>query len=156
MRVEPAHVDQIRRASDGRMVLIDADAGGVAADLRSIDPGLKVRFGENGNPPFWAVYHESRDGRETHLVTTAQAYQTASGVWTGLDQRIVDRVREVDSHGRSGYDYAREVERQNERARESNRAVFRERAGEIAEHAAHAIRKDLGSTAKAFIPRSVP
>jgi len=141
MRVEPAHVSQILRARDGRMVEISEDAGGVAADLKRIDPHLRVRFAENGSPPFWAVYHESEDGRDTYLVLTVQAHQTRSGTWSGLDQRVVRKVMEV---GSSTYDYAAEVERKNAQAKASAREAFRERVGPIAEQAAHAIRKDLG------------
>lgn len=151
MQVEPAHVDQVRQATHGQMVLIDADVCGVAADLRDLDPGLKVRFAENANPPFFAVYHESEDRRTTQLVLTVKAHQTIAGTWAGLDQRVVDRLKEIDAQGRSGYDFAAEVEKQNKRAHEEHRARFRERAGEIGEQAAHAVRKDLGSKKRAFI-----
>lgn len=151
MRVEPAHIDQVRQAAHGEMVLIDKDVCGVAADLEAIDPGLKVRFAETADPPFFAVYHESEDRRTTQLVLTVKAQQTPHGTWAGLDQRVVDRIREIDSQGRSGYDFAKEVEKQNRRAHEEHRARFRERAGEIGEQAAHAVRKDLGSKKRAFI-----
>ena len=154
MNVEPAHVDQVRAASDGRMVLIDSDVCGVAADLRAIDPGLKVRFAEGGNPPFFAVYHESYapNGDLTQqLVLTQKAHLTHAGTWAGLDQSIVDRVREIDSQGRSGYDFVAELEKQNSRARKAERDAFRERMGDVGQRAAHAARKDLGSTSRAFI-----
>jgi hypothetical protein len=156
MRVEPAHIEQIRQASNGRFVTISADASTVAADLQQIDKGLKVRFAENGNPPFWAVYYESEDGRTTYLVTTRKAYQNRLGTWEGLDQRVVDRVREIDAQGRSGYDFARELERQNRRASKERQAAIRERLEEIGEKAAFAVRKDLGSTHRAFKPRDLP
>jgi hypothetical protein len=159
MKIEAAHIDQLARARNGRMILISHDVGGVAAQLREIDPGLRVRFAEAGDPPYWVVYHEQEnaDGSITHtLVLTAQAHQTNTGVWTGLDQRVVDRVREIDAHGRSGYDFAAEVEKQNRQAHENRRAEFRRKVEPITEQAAHAVRKDLGSTAKAFIPRDVP
>lgn len=135
------------------MVAIDADAGGVAADLRAIDPGLKVRFAENGNPPFWAVYHESEDGRNTYLVLTAVAHMTPLGTWGGLDQRIVKRIQEIDPQGRGGYDFASEVQKQDAEARERHRQRFRDRVGETGEKAIYAIRKDLGSKSRAFKPR---
>jgi hypothetical protein len=153
MQVEPAHVDQLRAAKHGGMVLIDADAGGVAADLKAIDPGLKVRFAETATNPFFAVYWESEDRRETQLILTVQAHKTVSGTWGGLDQRVVDRIREIDSQGRSGYNFADEVEKQTRRAHDEHRQRFRERAGEIGEQAAHAVRKDLGSKKRAFIDR---
>jgi hypothetical protein len=157
MRIEPAHIEQIRRARDGRMVLVSADAGGVADDLAKIDPGLKVRFAEAGQPPYWVVFWESPDGRNTELVLTAQAYQNNSGVWEGLDQRIVKRVQEIDPHGRGGYDFAKEVEAQNRNATQARRRAFTERIAPTAELAAHALRKDLGQRyrGRAFVPRDV-
>lgn len=148
MRIEPAHVSQLRRANDGQMIEISDDIGNVAADLKAIDRHLKVRFAEAGRPPFWAVYHESDDGRETHLVLTRQAYQNRSGVWEGLSQEVVDRVMEI---GHSSYDYVAEVEKQNQRAEQIKRAHRRGRFEEIGEVAAHALRKDLGVKDRAFI-----
>jgi hypothetical protein len=151
MRVEPAHVDQIRRGVNGRMVLIDADAGGVAQDLQSIDPNLRVRFAEAADPPCWIVFWESDDRRETQLVLSAAAHQTDTGIWTGLDQRVVERVREIDSQGRSGYDYAAEVAAQNARAHKAKRDRFSEKIGEHAGELQHALKKDLGVKNRAFI-----
>lgn len=155
MKIQPARLDQILQAHDGRMVLIDADVGGVAADLRAIDPCLKVRFAEEAREPCWIVFWESEDGRTTYLVTTAQAYLSASGMWTGLDQRIVDRIRMIDPQGRGGYDYAAEIQRQNEQAARDAKHRRMEMLGELGERAAHAVRKDVGSTARAFVPRDV-
>lgn len=149
MRIEPANVTQILRARDGRMVEIAQDAGNVASDLKQIDPHLKVRFAESGNPPFWAVYHETDDGRTTHLVLTVQAHQTASGVWAGLDQRVVKRVMEI---GHSSYDYGAEIERINRQAHDDKLERFRERVGEQAEQGVHALRKDLGYKGRIFKP----
>lgn len=158
MRVEPASVEQIRQAADGRLVLISADASSVAADLAKIDKSLKVRFAENGNPPFWAVYRESDDGRDTHLVMTCKAYQTSSGTWAGLDERVVRRIEYIDPQGRGGYDYAAELERRTVEGRERSRREFRDRMGDTAERTAHALRKDLGERYKgrAFVPRDLP
>jgi hypothetical protein len=155
MRIEPARIDQVLRARDGRMVPIDKDAGGVAEDLHRIDPHLKVRFAEHGDPPFWAVYWQSDDGRDTYLVLTAEAHQSDSGVWTGLDQRIVRRIEEIDPRNRSGYNYAKALERKDAQARAEHEHRFREQVGEIGEVAAHAIRKDLGSRyrGRAFVTR---
>jgi hypothetical protein len=155
--VEPAHVDQLRRARDGRMVLIDADVGGVVADLQKLDPSLRVRFAENGNPPFWAVYHEHEraDGSVTHdLVLTAQAHQGKTGAWLGLDQRIVDRVKFIDGH--AGYDYVKELEKQNKVADLDKKRAFREKAGVIGEEAAFALRKDRGVKRRIAVPRDIP
>ena len=100
---------------------------------------------------FFAVYHESEDRRTTHLVLTQKAHQTEFGTWAGLDQRIVDRVREIDAQGRGGYDFVKEVEDQNRRAAKAKRDKFREEMGSFGEQAAHAVRKDLGIKRRAFI-----
>lgn len=157
MQIQPAHIDQIQRGRFGKMVAIDADVGGVAADLAAIDPGLKVRFVENG--PHFAVYHEEQtvDGVSTYLVLTVQAHQTATGIWGGLDQRVVERVRQIDGWGRGGYDYPAEVEKMNARARKDARAEFQEKMGILGEQAAHALRKDRGTRYKSrtFVPRDL-
>lgn len=134
------------------MVEISDDVGGVAADLKQIDPHLKVRFAEAGNPPFFAVYEESDDGRSTHLVLTARAYQTASGTWAGLDQRVVHRVMEI---GSSTYDFAAEIVKQNTAADRAQKDRRAETLGPILEHGAFALRKDLGATNRVYVPRSV-
>lgn len=154
MNIEPAHVDQIRRACDGRFIEISADAGGVVDDLKRIDPSFGVRFAEAGNPPYWHVYRSSDDGRTTELVLSVQAYQTESGVWTGLDQRVVRRVERI---GSASYDFVAEVERMNRQAERDRKHSFAEKVGAHAEQAAHALRKDTGQRYKgrAFVPRGV-
>jgi hypothetical protein len=150
MDVEPAHIDQLRQAQDGRMVLISADAGGVAEDLRRIDPCLKVRFAEAARPPCWIVRYESVDGRETYLVDSFRAYQNRSGVWEGLDQRIVRRMRKI---AHDDYDFAGELQKHNAKVTADRRAAFREKVGEAAGPLAHALRRDLGIKNRAFIPK---
>jgi hypothetical protein len=157
MDIQPAHVDQVRRASDGRFVEIHADAGNVVDDLKRIDAGFGVRFAENGDPPYWHVYHRTDDGdgrRTDRLVLSVKAYRTGSGVWAGLDQRVVRRVELI---GHESYDFAGEVARQNAQADRDRDRVFAERIGAHAEQAAAAARKDLGLRyqGRAFIPRSV-
>ena len=143
MKVEPASIDQLLRGRDGRVHLVSADAGGVADELRRIHPGLVLQYNELGD--HFSVCFESDDGRDTYLILTAKE----------CDHRIADRIREIDSHGRSGYDYAKELESASQRVRDRALAQFRERMGDLGERAAHAIRKDLGSTSRAFIPREV-
>jgi hypothetical protein len=154
MNVEPARVDQIRSASDGRMVLIDADVGGVAADLKAHDPELKVRLAEAAQPPCWIVFREIHkpDGQiEQQLVTTAQAFESNSGVFTGLDQRLVERIKLIDAESRSGYDFVAELDKQNQRGEREKMHARHEKFGETHEQLAHALRKDLGVKSRAFI-----
>lgn len=151
------------------MVVIDADVGGVAEELRRIDPGLRVRFAARGNPPCWAIMYQhcgqhkdwqpdcpfcTDDERMPgDLVFTRKAWQNRSGVWEGLTHEVVDRVRMIDPRGTGGYDYAKEVERQNQAAEAAKDRRVRERVGEHGELLAWGIRKDLGKRyrGRAFI-----
>ena len=146
--LSPAKLDQIVETRN-RQVIVDADSCSVVRDLQDIDKNFGVRF-VDGPQPFFAVYQniEHPDGRlEQHLVTTAQAYPTAFGTYAGLDGRIVDRVREI-SH--ESYDFAKEAaKRRSEHEAEAKRKR-QDYAGEMGEMAAHAVRKDLGSTSRAF------
>ncbi|NCA17935.1 MAG: hypothetical protein EBS90_12990 [Betaproteobacteria bacterium] len=145
----PARFDQFVETRN-RQVLVDADSCSIVKDLKAIDSTLGVRF-VDGPEPFFAIYQdiEHPDGRrEQHLVTTAQAYPTSFGTYTGLDARVVERVRQITS---PDYDFMKEAEQIK---RDYDEAKRRERAdafGDAAEQAAHAIRKDLGIKTKAFI-----
>jgi hypothetical protein len=146
--LSPAKLDQIVETRN-RQVIVDADSCSVVRDLREIDRNLGVRF-VDGPQPFFAVYQEINhpDGRvEQHMVTTAQAYPTAFGTYTGLDGRIVDRVREITHES---YDFGKEAEKRRRDFENNARHERAEKAGEMGEMAAHAIRKDLGSTNRAF------
>lgn len=154
MRIDPATIDQVRIASDGRMVTVTADAGGVADSIRRLDACLRLRYSESAD--CWIVYRVHRHGqpcrdddpeRVEELVLTAQQ----------CDHRIVARLQYIDSHGRSGYDYAAEVERAAVEAHRAQRYAFAERVGDGAERTAHALRKDLGERyrGRAFVPRNL-
>jgi hypothetical protein len=159
--VEPASLEQVMRANDGRYVLIDADVSTVAADLQKIDARLKVRFAESGRPPFFVVFLEERDaeGRTSqHLVLTQKAHLTASGTWAGLDQRIVKRIEEIDAHGRGGYDYAKALERETLAREKRASGEFAERVGDGMERMAFGIRRELGLGSLRggiFVPRDI-
>ena len=168
MRIEPANIEQIRQAYDGVMHIIPAEAGGVAADLKRIDPGLVVRFSERGE--CWIVFYahcrqhpkhdtqcrvceiakeevppqEQRDGVMQDLVLTVRAHRGNLGVWQGLDQRVVERIREINPEGPGGYDYAKALEAASKRVVAQREQRERELVGSLSAQAAHAIRKDLG------------
>lgn len=147
--LSPARLDQILETQN-RQVIVDADSCSVVKDLKAIDKTLGVRF-VDGPEPFFAVYQEiiHPDGREEqHLVTTAQAYMTSFGTYSGLDNRLVERIRRI-TH--SSYDFVAEAEKKK---REHDATARKEREnmyGEMGEKAAHALRKDLGVKTKAFI-----
>ena len=164
MQVEPAHIDQLRETEDGDWVLISADAGGVAADLKRIDAGFRVRFSKRQG--FWAIFHQHHDGcphngtggpGSTYLVLTAKAYQTASGTWAGLDDRIVKEIERTNPQGRGGYNLVDDLDRRHREAEKRRDRRFHESVGEFGEIAAHALRKDLGARYKGrvFKPREI-
>jgi hypothetical protein len=147
--LQPASLDQFVE-SRGRQVIVDASSCALVKDLKAIDSTLGVRF-VDGEQPYFAVVQdlEFPDGRtEQHLVTTAQAYPTSFGTFTGLDGRVLERVREITS---PGYDFAAEAEKSRLEYESSRRAKREDQLGEMGERAAHAIRKDLGVKTKAFI-----
>lgn len=128
MRIQAASLTQIARARNGRMVVIDDDAGAVAAQLREIDPALRLSVSDvTGH---YVVSQMLDDGTE-HLVLTALE----------LDGRIVRRVREI---AHPSYDYAADLEAVEAEAEREQDHKRRERVGEIGERLAHAIRKDTG------------
>lgn len=149
MNVEPANVNQIRAAAGGRFVEIHRDVGGVVDALKRIDAGFGVRFPLDAAEPYWHVYHESPDGRSTELVLSVQARQNASGVWEGLDMRVIERVMQI---GSSSYDYVAEIDKRNQAAKRSEEQRTSEAVRERGELVAHAIRKDLGGKGRVFVP----
>lgn len=145
----PARFDQFVETRN-RQVIVDADSCAVVKDLQAIDPTLGVRF-VDGPEPYFAIFQDIKhpDGRsEQHLVTTAQAYPTSFGTYTGLDGRIVERIREI-TH--SSYDFAKEAEAKKAQYDADKRREREQIFGEAAERAAHALRKDMGVKTKAFI-----
>ena len=145
MEVQPASLEQVRRGRDGRMVLVSSDVGGVAAELRRLDPTLRLKYAEAGE--HWVVYRVHRQGeacadddpdRTEELVLTAQE----------CDQRIVRRVMEIHPALNNGYDFVAEVDRINREAEQRRRTQGRELVEERGERLAHAIRKDLGGRYK--------
>ena len=141
MELEAATLAQVIEGADGRTYEVPSDVGMVVRDLRAIDPTLRVRYSERGR--HFVVYQhiESPDGRVVdHLVLTALE----------LDQRVVNRVREIAS---PDYDFvADSVRRRAQRERDS-KAELRDRIRAEGDRAAHAARKDLGlDKARIFVP----
>jgi hypothetical protein len=88
VEIEPGRMAQVTRAlKSGKLVAVDDDVQNVANDLHEIDPGLKLSY-EPGED-VWIVKH-------VHL-TPAAAWRSGScRAFQECDQRIVQRVREIN------------------------------------------------------------
>lgn len=158
--VGPARLDQVQKAWDGGMVIIDQDVGGVAEELRRLDPGLKVRVAQRGD--CFAVFYQHCAAHQQHqrdcadctnddiqpsgatardLVLTRKAWKNSFGTLEGLGMDVVEECRLISS---SSYDFAREVERQNKAAEKAKHDRIQAATAENAEQLAHAIRRDMG------------
>ena len=138
MEIQPASLAQVRAGRDGRSILIEDDVANIAGRLKTIDDSLRLRWNERGE--YFVVYQQL--GRDEKLVLTAQQ----------LDERILHRVQQI-TH--PSYDFVGEIDRMDKQAQKDADHRFSEQTGEIAEELAHAVRKDLGATNKAFIQKEV-
>lgn len=150
MDVQPAHIDQVAQDESGGFVVISAESGGVAADLRGIDASLGVRL--NTRTGVFTVFCTPNE-RDTYLVLTVQGFSNSFGVWEGLDQRVVERVRRIAS---ADYDYVAEVERMNADAERGKETRREEKLGEAAQDAFKILRDGSGrNTRTASISKDV-
>lgn len=141
MDIPAATIDQVALGRNGKMVVIENDVCNIALQIREIDTHLRVRYSEEGG--YFAVYWHQFNGdgsEDEHLVLTT----------TELDGRVVERIREI---GQPDYDYAAELEREEEKARAAKMHEINERLGEKAEETHFALRKALGRKDRAFPKR---
>ncbi len=145
--IEPATVQQIREGRDGRMHLIESDAGSLVMRMRELDPNLRLRYSEAGD--YYVVYYRKDDEPEGtgELVAT----------YKECDDRIVKDLERIAWENRQpGYSYAEELEKRDKEAEKKFNHKQREAIGEKGERLAHALRKDLGKTGhKIFVPSDV-
>lgn len=135
------------------MVVIDRDVGGVIAELKALDGRFEVRLDRRQGVFHVFIREDSPDGgRADYLVRTIPAYQNSFGVWEGLDGRLVDRMRLINPHGTSGYDFARALQRDAERGQKEQRERFHQTTREHAAELQYALRKDLGEKPRVFVP----
>lgn len=139
MEIVPATLAQVRAGRDGRRVLIEDDVLDVAQQLKAIDESLSLHWNEQGS--YFVVIHTDEKGTE-NLVLTARE----------LDNRVIDRVRQI---GSANYDFLAEVDRLDKQAERDADHRFSERTGEIGERLAHAVRQDLQAKNKIILPRGV-
>ncbi len=138
MEIQPASIAQVRKGRDGRQVLIENDVLDVARRIKEIDESLILRYNEFGE--YFVVAQIIGD--EEKLVLTAQE----------LDERVLHRIKHI-TH--ASYNFADEAEKMDKQAKKDEEHAFHERAGEAGEVAAHALRKDIGATTKAFVPKDL-
>jgi hypothetical protein len=125
------------------MVTIDDDVQGVANRLAEIDENLRLRYSEAGE--YWVVYAKPPGEEEGngYVVTTSQE----------LDMRLAQRVEEVYwKHRQPGYSLSAEIEANHDAADKAKQHEFTERAGEMYERLAFALRKDLGVQNRVYVP----
>jgi translation initiation factor 2 alpha subunit (eIF-2alpha) len=132
VKIQPATITQLQKASTGRWVEIEADVGSVAQQLKEIaeNIGVELHLRYSEVTDVFKVVQVMPDGDE-QLVTSAQE----------ADQRLVDKVREVTS---PRYDLAKEAEEAQHLKDRDFDQVQHDRIGDAAERLGHALRKDLG------------
>lgn len=135
MEIQPASLDQVMLASNGKRINITSDVGDVVKDLKAIDSNYEVHAVEYFDNGQLSAYFEIRCFNPTHgksyLVTTA----------TELDQRIVNRIKEIRD---PSYNYADELEKAEQENKDKLEVERKEQIGDIGERLAHAMRKDKG------------
>jgi hypothetical protein len=129
--IEAATLDQFRQGQDGRMHMIEADAGGIVARMQRIDPNLHLRYSEGGD--HYVVYWKDPQTQKEELVATYQE----------LDQRIAaDLERMEHMQKQPGYSFADELDKKDAEAEKAGEEARRDAMAESAEKLHYALRKD--------------
>jgi hypothetical protein len=139
VRIEPATLAQVRAGRDGRRCLVEEDVLNIAGRIRQIDPSLSLHWNEAGE--YFQVIESDRTGRERLVLTARQ-----------LDDRILKRL-ELIAH--PSYNYADELDRQDDQANREKDHRFHEQTGEVGERLAHAVRQDIQAKNKIILPRGL-
>jgi hypothetical protein len=142
--IEPASMDQVVAARDGRTVVIDRDLGDVALQLRQIDPSLVLRY--HPETHHYSVIQRMPD-RQEQLVATCQPIPGGAP-----HPKLIETVARVAS---SSYDVASELRAADTRRirEEEHRAA--EETGLLLEEAYHRFKRQTGIQNRVFVPRSV-
>lgn len=150
VEIQPAGIAQVHRAlRTGKRVLVTEDVQNIARDLREVRETLRLEFDPDSDLWFVIDKIEHPDGSsEDKMVTVWDVERNGT-----IDQRLVERVRQV---AHSSYDLGAELERLDREAERERSSRFREQVGPAAERLKHALRKDLGANNnRAFVPRGV-
>lgn len=138
MEITPASITQVFKGRGGRFITVDGD---VARELQKIDRELHLRYSHGGD--YFVVYRVDPGTGDEELVLTAQE----------CDLRIVNRIREI---AQPTYNFAAELDRIDAARNAQIDYEKGQEVGEIGERLAHAIRKDIGATNRAFITKEIP
>jgi hypothetical protein len=141
MYIENAPLPNIQKGRRGVLVFIDDDALDISkqlAEMQFPEGYGKLRLAWNEFREEFVVIQVKDDDSE-HFVTSAKQ----------ADGRLIDRVRRI-TH--PSYNFAKELEAIDAAADKKRDYEFREQIGDYAERIAHAVRKDLQTKNKVFIP----
>lgn len=141
---------------DGRTYAVDNDVLGVAKDLfalstsiawrypEALEDSLQLRLRYSVSSELFVVYVEymTNNGLQQQLVAAAPE----------CDGRLFKRVEEI---AHPSYNFIDDMDKSDmEKQREIDHR-FNETMGELAEHLAHAVKKDMGIFFKSFIPKDI-
>jgi hypothetical protein len=131
-----ATYEQVVQAGDDFYIITARDST-LIKEINDIDKRLHVKY--NFRFDFFVLFakEQTRQGETEYLVKT----------FTKLDNRIVERVREI-SH--PSYDFVKEGDDLEKQRDDEKLYKIRQTIGNTAEQLAHALRKDLGVKTHAF------
>lgn len=144
INIPTASIATIRKTLQGRTVSIEDDVQGIAKQIAEIDSSLGLQVSEQEGELVWIVvqrFAEEDGSTSEHFVTDMVGE---------LDQRILQRVRQVTGRG---YDLIAEIDKAEAEAdREQDRRRL-EQMGPVAEKLAYAFKKDLhADKRRIFVP----
>ena len=114
---------------------IELDVFNTIKRLHEIDPALSVIWNEDKDR--YEIWRKAED--KDHLIFTVQ---NEDGSFRELDQRVVERIKEIDSW--TGYNAALECEQADEKGQQEKQEKFKETMREeVYPRLKHAIKKDL-------------
>ena len=128
--ITPASMAQMRRVGND-WVEIQQDVGEIARELKKLDKRFHISHSPSQEIYKVSLREQHITGFKEYLVTTSQS----------LDARLVNRIQMI-MH--SDYNYANELDKQDDRAEKERQYKFEAKVRENAEKLAFALRKDLG------------
>lgn len=142
---------------DGRTYAVDNDVLGIAEDLDKLSPTIAWRYPEavegtvklklrySVSAEIFVVYaeYQLRNGKMCQELVNASPE---------CDNRLYRRVVETAD---PNYDFAADMQKVDKEKQQEIDNRFDETMGELAQHLAHAVQKDMGIFFKTFVPRDI-